>query len=403
MIAGLDFIIVLQYPFASGLSAKGPPMKPQTFLAFADTLFTPSESFIVRGYSAFERLTPVYAGHEVRGEAPAGASMIRLGPLHGFAGEPGYKQLGIVSPRLERSIRDFRPALIHASFGKSGAYALPLARRLGLPLVVTYYGGDATKRSNTKDSLLRVYNRRRAALWREAALILPCSRFLHDELMAHGCPPEKMIVHHNTADPGKFVPGEKERIILFAGRWTHKKGIDTLIHALALLGERLSGWRIRLLGDGELRPSLTADLAAAGVRAELPGWIPADEMPAHLSEAMIVCVPSKRAPSGDAEGLPLVCIEAMLSGCALAATRHAGIPECVRDGETGYLVDEEDAVALADRIGRMIDNPEATLQMGEAGRQFALESFNLRRQSRLLEDHLLKVARDAGTLSRNDL
>ena len=69
----------------------------------------------------------------------------------------------------------------------------------------------------------------------------------------------------------------------------------------------------------------------------------AEEMPKHWAEARIACIPSKRAPSGDAEGLPLVCIEAMLSGCALAATRHAGITECVKEGETGYLVDEGDA------------------------------------------------------------
>ena len=48
----------------------------------------------------------------------------------------------------------------------------------------------------------------------------------------------------------------------------------------------------------------------------------------------------------DAEGLPLVCVEAMLSNCALAATKHAGIPECVEDGKTGYLVDERDELRI---------------------------------------------------------
>lgn len=376
-------------------------MTSRNFLAYADTLFTPSESFIVRGYRAFDALTPVYAGHDVRGPGPAGADILPLGDLHGMMGETGFKQFGIMSARLKAEIRERAPVLVHASFGKSGAYALPIARQLGLPLVVTYYGGDATKHSNTRKGLLRVYNRRRARLWREAALILPCSDFLRRELAAKGCPEEKMIVHHNTADAAQFQPGEKQKIILFAGRWTHKKGIDTLIRALAKLGLALEGWRVRLLGDGELKAPLVAELAAAGVSAELPGWIAADEMPRHFAEAAIVCVPSKRAPSGDAEGLPLVCIEAMLSECALAATRHAGIPECVRDGETGYLVEEDDAVALADRIGKMIANPEATREMGRKGRALALADFNLAHQSRKLQDHLLRVAREAGTLPKN--
>lgn len=368
------------------------------FLAYCDKLFTPSESFIPRGYSAFSKLKPVYIGHELKGPVPEGAEMIELGPLHGLGGEAGFKQLGRISRRLEKTLRDLDPVAIHASFGKSGAYALPLAEKLNLPLAVTYYGGDATKTANTKNSLFRVYNRRRPQLWREADLILPCSRFIHDELAEKGAPTGKMVVHHNTADPARFEPGEKRDLLVFAGRWTEKKGIDTLIAALARLGEELEGWTVRLIGDGDLKAPLVERLEQAGVQAELPGWVPADEMPAQWAEARIAVVPSKRAQSGDAEGLPLVCIEAMLSGCALAATRHAGIPECVKDGETGYLVDEGDDAALADRLARMLTDRERTARMGEAGRELALESFNLQTQSRKLEGYLMDLARKAGTL-----
>ena len=368
------------------------------FLAYCDKLFTPSESFIPRGYSAFSKLKPVYIGHEIKGPVPEGAEVIELGPLHGLGGEAGFKQLGRISRRLEKTLRDLDPVAIHASFGKSGAYALPLAEKLNLPLAVTYYGGDATKTANTKNSLFRVYNRRRAQLWREADLILPCSRFIHDELAEKGAPMGKMVVHHNTADPARFEPGEKRDLLVFAGRWTEKKGIDTLIAALARLGEELEGWSVLLIGDGDLKAPLVERLEQAGVQAELPGWVPADEMPAQWAEARIAVVPSKRAQSGDAEGLPLVCIEAMLSGCALAATRHAGIPECVKDGETGYLVDEGDDAALADRLARMLTDRERTARMGEAGRELALESFNLQTQSRKLEGYLMDLARKAGTL-----
>lgn len=370
----------------------------RNIIAYSDKLFTPSESFIPRGYRSFSKLNPVFVGHEQKGPTPTGFDAFLLNDLHGPLGEFGFKQFGIVSKQLEDKLRALEPVAIHASFGKSGAYALPLARKLNLPLIVTYYGGDATKHSNTKDSMVRVYNRRRAALWDEASLILACSDFIRRELEAKGAPSEKIIVHHNTADPERFAPGQKEKIILFAGRWTEKKGIETLIDALAKLGPALEGWRVRLLGDGELKEELVARLTAAGVSAELPGWIPSDEMPNHFAEASIACVPSQRASSGDAEGLPLVCIEAMLSGCALAATYHAGIPECVIDGKTGYLVDEKDSDALADRLGRMVSDPEATRGMGEAGLQFALSDFNLVKKSQRLEDIILDAAARAGTL-----
>ncbi|MCH2458260.1 MAG: glycosyltransferase [Henriciella sp.] len=377
--------------------------EPRRFLAYCDKLFTPSESFIPRGYSAFSKLKPVYIGHELKGPVPEGAEVIELGPLHGAGGEAAYKQLGTISAKLQNALEEVEPVAIHASFGKSGAYALPLAERLNLPLAVTYYGGDATKTTNTKDSFVRVYNRRRAKLWREADLILPCSQFIHDELAGKGAPTDKMLVHHNTADPSRFEPGEKKDLLVFAGRWTEKKGIDTLIAALARLGDELDGWTIRLIGDGDLKEELVAKLQEAGVKAELPGWVPADEMPKHWAEARIAVVPSKRAKSGDAEGLPLVCIEAMLSGCALAATRHAGIPECVKEGETGYLVDEGDDAALADRLARMLSDRARTARMGEAGRAFAMESFNLQTQSRKLESYLIDLAVKAGIMKASDV
>jgi glycosyltransferase involved in cell wall biosynthesis len=131
----------------------------------------------------------------------------------------------------------------------------------------------------------------------------------------------------------------------------------------------------------------------------LPGWIPADSMPQFWANAMIACMPSKRASSGDAEGLPLVCVEAMLSGCALLGTRHAGITECVKDGVTGYLVDEDDDAALAERLGRMIADAATTQAMGQAGRDFAVSDFNLVTQSLKLEEHLIALAKTAHTLS----
>ena len=70
----------------------------------------------------------------------------------------------------------------------------------------------------------------------------------------------------------------------------------------------------------------------------------------------------------------------------------------MKDGETGYLVDEGDEVTLADRLARMLSDVDGTARMGEAGREFAMESFNLQKQSRKLESYLLDLAKDAGTI-----
>jgi glycosyltransferase involved in cell wall biosynthesis len=363
------------------------------FLVFADKMFARSEGFIHQSYKAFDQLQPVFIGSELRSEAPAGTKAIALNPFHGPLGETGFKQFGIVSARLKARLEEENPVLIHAHFGKSAAYALPLARAMGLPLVVTYHGGDATKTANTRNSTLRIYNRRRAELWREAALILPVSEFIKGELKAAGCPETKMVVNYNGADASRFAPGDKQKLILFAGRWVEKKGVDTLVSALIGARGKLAGWRMRLVGDGVLKPQLEARLKAAALDVELPGWVQPEDMAREFATAMIVCVPSRRAATGDAEGLPTVCVEAMLSGCAIAATRHAGIPECVREGETGLLVAEGDNAALGERLVRMTGDVQATLAMGAAGRELALRDFNLERQSARLQGLLLGVAK----------
>ena len=195
------------------------------------------------------------------------------------------RHFGLVGRELRETLAHFNPVAIHANFGKSGAYALPLARALNIPLIVTYHGGDATKTSNTKDSRLRVYNRRRQALWDEAALLLPVSDFIRRELLAKGAPDEKMVVQYNGVDPEKFTPGEKENVLLFAGRWMEKKGIETLIRALTKIDpDILKNWRIRLLGDGELKPKLLPLLEAAGVKAELAVHLACEHVVDSLGE-----------------------------------------------------------------------------------------------------------------------
>jgi glycosyltransferase involved in cell wall biosynthesis len=92
----------------------------------------------------------------------------------------------------------------------------------------------------------------------------------------------------------------------------------------------------------------------------------------------------------------MVCIEAMLAGCAIAGTRHAGIPECVTDGVTGLLAAEGDSAGLADRLRTMMADAPRTQAMGAAGRVRALKDFNLTIQSEKLEQLLLGVAKPAG-------
>lgn len=316
--------------------------------------------------------------------------LLAAGSVAGRASEAAFKLLG-VNPHLEALVRARGPVLVHAHLGVDGAHALPLARRLGLPLVVTFHGFDATAtdaelaRQPTRG---RVYLRRRAAMQREAARIVAVSGFIADLLRARGWPDDRLTVHHMGVDTGLFRPDpaalpvhERPPVVFFAGRLIEKKGLEHLIDALAAARARVPDAELVVAGVGPRRAALERRAAAAGVPVRFLGRVSPDEIRSWLARARLFAMASVRARNGDGEGLPTVIVEAMACGLPVAATAHAGIPEAVADGETGLLAPERDVPALAAHLAALLGDPARCARMGQAGRARALAHFDHRRQA----------------------
>jgi glycosyltransferase involved in cell wall biosynthesis len=105
-----------------------------------------------------------------------------------------------------------------------------------------------------------------------------------------------------------------------------------------------------------------------------------------MQRAPIVALTSRSARNGDAEALGLVLNEASACECAIVATEHGGIPEAVRHGETGLLAPENDDGAIAEHINTLLDDAGLARRMGTRGREFVCDSFDIRKQTALLED-----------------
>ena len=365
-------------------------MRP--FLVYRDKLFVPSESFIVNTYCGFEELSPKFIGMRLAGPVGERDPLV-LEQEFSWSGvqEALFKQAGWLPSSLVDKLGKIKAPLMHAHFGKSGAIALPLAEKLGIPLVVTFHGGDATKTTHVKNAVLPVYNRRRKALFQSAHLVIAVSDFIRKRLIAQGLPQDKVIVHYNGVNPDLFRPAEKKPKIVFVGRFVEKKGIDLLIYALTKNVNALKGWDIVLIGDGPLKAHVEQELTAHGIEATLTGWLDHDVVRTHVAEAMVSVVPSRTAASGDSEGLPMVVMEAMMSETAVIGSRHAGIPEAVQEGQTGLLFDEGDADGLGDALRVMLEDKSQTAAFGRAGRVVAYEKFNIMTQSRALEQRFLSL------------
>lgn len=161
-------------------------------------------------------------------------------------------------------------------------------------------------------------------------------------------------------------PADPLRIVT-VGRAVAKKGFDDLLDALAALPPDLH-WRLAHVGGGEELNALRARAASLGLaqRVIFLGAKPQPEVVALLREADLFVLPSKRAPSGDRDGLPNVIMEAASQGLAVVATDFAGIPEFLRDGIEGRLVPPGDWGALSNALNLLARDPAERARLGAA-------------------------------------
>ena len=160
-------------------------------------------------------------------------------------------------------------------------------------------------------------------------------------------------------------PANADFVVGAVGRFHSQKAFDVLIRAVA----QLPGAHLVLVGDGEERNALERLAAALGIgdRVVLTGW--SEAAAASLPSFDVVAIPSRY------EGLPLVLLEAMLSGCAIVATGVGSIPDALQDGETGLVVPVDNADALADALRRLRNDAGLRLRLGAAAAQTARRQF----------------------------
>ena len=381
-------------------AAPAPGIPRETLLVYRHRLAPLSEvAFLRRFYIGFERLAPVWIGCR----ADRGASQLTGEPL--FIGRHGplgaldrtlFRQFGVLPP--DPDLAALRPRLVHAHFGRGGALALPIARALGVPLVVTFHGGDATKDTHYRRHLVpRIFERRLEALQREAALFVCVSGFIRDRLLERGFPAEKLAIIHQGVDIGPAAGAGQtpaDPYVLFVGRFVEKKGLAHLIEAMRLVAECGQTVALVVIGDGPLAGALREQ--ARGVRGvAFRGWLANPEVRSWMRGAVALCVPSVTARSGDAEGLPTVILEAMAEGTPVIGSSHAGIAEAIEDDRTGLLVPPGDPRAIAEAVASLVAEPARRRALGAAARRAARERFSALTQSRTLEAALLRVMADA--------
>lgn len=259
-------------------------------------------------------------------------------------------------------------------------------------LVTSFHGYDMSQfvRRNGHD----VYK----PLFSEGDLFLPVSDRWKKELVRLGCGQDKTVVHRMGIDTGKFLAlGHKQQdvghtSILTIARLVEKKGIEYGIRGVAKIIKRHRDVQYTIVGSGPLEAEIRDLIEGLEMKDKITllGARPQEQIIQLMRDADILLAPSVTSGDGDEEGIPVVLMEAMALGIPVVSTLHSGIPELVQDGESGLLVKERDADAIADRLTYLIENPSAGAKMGEVGREYVRKHHDIER----LNDQLIERFRN---------
>jgi len=280
--------------------------------------------------------------------------------------------------------------IIHGHFGPYGIQAQRL-RELGVlkgRLVTSFHGIDlsAYLRSHGK----QVYHH----LFSQGDLFLPISRYWRNKLVQMGCDKNRIKVHHMGTNCHAFRLSSRKDTnrnslqLLSVGRLEEKKGFKYSIRAVSALLKKNQNIVYQIVGDGSLRQSLLGLITNLGIQenVKLVGWKNRNEVIDILENTDIFLAPSITASDGDMEGIPMVLMEAMAMGIPVISTIHSGIPELIKDGETGLLVPERDVKALSSKLDYLITKPAIWPSLTGNARQYVEKHFNVERQN----DRLLR-------------
>lgn len=280
------------------------------------------------------------------GRSPATRAATRVGArLRGYS---SALEAGIVREAARADCQ-----LLHAHFGWMGAPAVGAARKLGLPMVTTFYGRDLVRSHDEGDPVAGY-----AELFATGAAFLCEGPTMAESLRGIGCPPDKVRLVKIGLDLDQFVFAPRTRetplIVLQAARLTEKKGVDLTLRAFAQAKTELGPSELWIVGGGHLQAELEAlakDLELSG-DVRFFGSVSHSEYRDLIGKAHIGIQPSRVAPDGDTEGgAPTVLLEMQAIGMPVVATRHADIPGVV--AAPGELAEEEDVEGITAALVRL--------------------------------------------------
>lgn len=365
-------------------------------LIFTDNFLRSSEAFLVEQARQLSRYRPEFlVFRRLQSKHAENCSI----PVNCFRDSARGKVGELLLKGGRLAMRNAIPGLdgcrlIHAHFGVNGFLAWPLAKKLGVPLITTFHGHDATFDGNPF-SIAGVYNKiffaaGRRAMARHRLSCIAVSDYLAKRLAALGFSPNRVLRHYIGIDTTYFTPATSVRRvpnrIVNVARFTEYKGHRYMIEALGKLADAGQDIELILVGQGPLRDEVERQARKRIGKVIMLENQSREQIRELVRSAHLYIHGSYVLENGHAEALGIAILEAQAVGTPVVAFDSGGVAEGIDPGRSGFAVPEKDINAMSEAVAKLLLDPNRWQSFSDAGSRFIRTKFDIARQTRELED-----------------
>ena len=288
-----------------------------------------------------------------------------------------------------RSLKRNKIQLVFAQYGPVAHRLVKICKKMNIPLIAHFHGYDASVYSTIENC------NNYTEVFEYSKFVISVSLSMKKSLIKLGCPSEKII--YNACAPnkifGNIIPEFNEQIFIGLGRFVEKKAPYYTILAFSKVLVKFPEAKLVIGGDGNLLEVCKNLVHYLKIRNNvlLPGALSQEEFSYYLQNSLAFVQHSITAINGDQEGTPVAILEASAAGLPVISTKHAGIPDVIIDGETGFLVEEHDVDGMAEKMIQLMENKLLAKELGVNGKERIKKYFTLEKYLQTLDELIVDV------------
>lgn len=354
-------------------------------LHFKTKYLNPSETFIDRLVRNHDTFDPVIA--TCYAKAYTDNLNVYEMPHSGLKGLVNTLQLKLnMSPSfLFDAAKAEQPDIIHGHFGLDSYRLIALRNKTKIPLIVNFYGHDVIRLPREFGWKQRYKRLKKNMDWAIAG-----SEDMSRNLAKLGFDPTKISVIKLAVDVDSINFKHRKKAgpkLMMVGRCVEKKGFIYALQAIIELKHEIPEITLDLYGDGERLPDLKSFSEKNNLHEQVTfhGFTENEKVFDALYDHDILLVPSVQAKDGDREGIPQTTVEGMATGIPVVASEHAGLPELVKNEETGMLIPTRNSEAIKRAVIKLYENSTLAAKVSKQGRAEVEKEHNLNQQVKKTE------------------